>query len=207
MEDFLAWLSSLPPALLYLMLAVTAAVENFIPPLPADTVVAFGSFLAAKGHAPVTPVFLSIWLGNISGAAIVYAIARRYGAAEMRDRLKRYGREGSEQRLEKWHAKYGLLALFISRFLPGVRALVPPFAGAMRMKFLPAFAAIGSASAIWYGLVTIVAYRVGSNWETLRSRVGTLTTRAGLIAAVIAVVGIGWYAARRWRRSRLRGTS
>ena len=50
MSGILDWLETLPVAALYAALAIIAAIENIIPPVPADTVVAFGSFLAARGH-------------------------------------------------------------------------------------------------------------------------------------------------------------
>ena len=45
--ELLRSLTQLPAPLLLLLLAVGAAVENVVPPLPADTVVVVGSFLAA----------------------------------------------------------------------------------------------------------------------------------------------------------------
>ncbi|MFN2397159.1 MAG: DedA family protein [Gemmatimonadaceae bacterium] len=207
MDDFFAWLTDLPAGLLYLMLGVTAAIENFFPPLPADTVVAFGSFLAARGNAALWGAFLAAWLGNITGAMIVFGLARRYGANEMQVRLKRYGRQTSEQKLEHWYAKYGILALFLSRFLPGIRALVPPFAGALRMRPLPVFLAISSASAVFYGLITYVAYRVGANWDTLESRVGDFIAVAAQVAGVLVVIGLIWWLIRKRRIAREGGPS
>jgi len=79
-EGVLGWLSGLPPAALYAALAVVSAAENVFPPLPADTVVAFGAFLAARGQATLLGAFLATWLGNVSGALLVYMLGRRYGA-------------------------------------------------------------------------------------------------------------------------------
>jgi membrane protein DedA with SNARE-associated domain len=54
---FIGWLSHAPLALLYLIMAAFAAVENVFPPIPADTVVALGSWLAARGQgSPVWAV-------------------------------------------------------------------------------------------------------------------------------------------------------
>ncbi|MEP6691931.1 MAG: hypothetical protein ABJD07_12305 [Gemmatimonadaceae bacterium] len=44
--------------------------------------------------------------------------------------MRRLGSASGQRRLEDLYAKRGFAALFVSRFLPGVRALVPPFAGA-----------------------------------------------------------------------------
>jgi membrane protein DedA with SNARE-associated domain len=199
MSGVLEWLSALPAPALYLALVVTAALENFFPPLPADTIVAFGSFLAARGEATAVGAFLATWLGNVAGAMAVYMLGRRYGAEAVQRRILSYGQTGqrAENRLEKLYVRYGVLALFLSRFLPGVRALVPPFAGAMRMPVVPVLAAISVASGIWYGLVTMVAYHVGSDWDLLRARLMEVSRTATLVAGtVLTLVVVGWVAYR-----------
>ena len=203
MSGVLEWLSALPAPALYLALVVTAALENFFPPLPADTIVAFGSFLAARGEATAVGAFLATWLGNVAGAMAVYALGRRYGAEAVQQRILSYGQTGqrAENRLEKLYVRYGVLALFLSRFLPGVRALVPPFAGAMRMPVLPVLAAISVASGIWYGLVTMVAYHVGSDWDLLRARLMEVSRTATLVAGtVLTLIVVGWVAYRVLRK-------
>lgn len=199
MQGALDWLSGLPPFALYAALAVVAALENIFPPLPADTVVAFGAFLAARGHATLVGAFLATWLGNVSGALLVYALGRRYGASYAQRWLARFGSEQNEQRLERMYAQRGIAALFLSRFIPGVRALVPPFAGAVRVPALRATLAIGVASGIWYGIVTWIAYHVGSDWEALQARLKSAGITAALVAGGIAVVVVAWYLLRRRR--------
>lgn len=195
MAGVLEWLSALPTPALYLALVITAALENFFPPLPADTIVAFGSFLAARGEATAVGAFLATWFGNVAGAMAVYGLGRRYGAEEVLRRIRSYGPAGqrAESRLEKLYVRYGVLALFLSRFLPGVRALVPPFAGAMRMPVVPVLAAVAVASGIWYGLVTMVAYRVGSDWDLLRARLTEVSRTATLVAGtILTLIVLGW---------------
>jgi membrane protein DedA with SNARE-associated domain len=130
-ESIIAWLSDLPIGTLYIAIGVISAIENIFPPFPADIVVAFGSFLAARGQASPYTTFLVSWLGNLAGAALMYYVGRRYGSSAFMSRLERWAGKGAEQRLMALYGRYGLPALFISRFLPAVRAVVPPFAGAM----------------------------------------------------------------------------
>src|ERR687883_1139031 len=170
MQGVLDWLASLPPGLLYLAIGAFAGVENVFPPIPADVVVAFGSFLAARGHGTAPGAFFSTWIGNLAGAMLMYAVGRRYGAERVAARM--HSSAASEGRLHALYGRYGLAALFVSRFLPGVRALVPPFAGALRVPFLRAAALMGAASAIWYGAVSYLAFRVGANWERVSATVG-----------------------------------
>ena len=45
MDAFITYLNSLPDPLIYLALGVSAFVENVFPPIPGDTITAFGAFL------------------------------------------------------------------------------------------------------------------------------------------------------------------
>jgi membrane protein DedA with SNARE-associated domain len=181
-EAVINWLSALPIGTLYLAIGVISAVENIFPPFPADIVVAFGSFLAARGKASPYSTFLVAWLGNLAGAALMYYVGRRYGSSAFMSRLERWAGKGAEQRLMTLYGRYGLPALFVSRFLPAVRAVVPPFAGAMKLPVLPVSIAIGAASGVWFTFITFLAYRAGSEWEVLY---GTIV-RSGKIVAIIA---------------------
>jgi len=203
MAGVFEWLSTLPPPALYLALVITAALENFFPPLPADTIVAFGTFLAARGEATALGAFLATWIGNVAGAMAVYALGRRYGAEAVERKIFAYGKVGerAESRLAKLYVRYGMLALFLSRFLPGVRALVPPFAGAMKMPPLPVLTAIAVASGIWYGTVTIAAYHVGSDWALLRARLMEVSRTTTLVAGtVLTLLVAGWIVYRALRK-------
>lgn len=198
MDGLFDWLMSLPPAALYCVLAVAAALENVFPPLPADSVVAFGSFYAARTDGSALLSFLSTWSGNIAGAMFMYAMGRRYGTGWLRQRVGKGGAD-AQARLDTMYARHGLWALVVSRFLPGIRAVVPPFAGALHLSPLRAGVAIAGASGVWYGLVTWMAFRVGSDWTELSAHLASIG-RATAIAAgaiVVVVVATVWLVRRR----------
>jgi len=199
MDAVLAWLGSLPPAALYLILAVVAATENFVPPIPADVIVAFGSFLAAREQRSPIPTIIAVVVGNVGGALAMFALGRRYGAAWIRRRMRVMG-EGAEQRVRHWYDRFGLPALFLSRFLPGVRAVVPPLAGAIRVPATGAIIAIATASTLWYATLAVLAYRLGSEWDRIASVIGEFQTGAAIVAAsIVALAAAMWWLLRRRR--------
>jgi membrane protein DedA with SNARE-associated domain len=196
----LDWLSNVPMGVLYLLMGAFAAVENVFPPVPADTVVALGSWLAARGQGSAFWAFFATWLGNIAGAGAMYAVGRRHGTAWMHRRFPALGDEKNERRLRELHGRYGALSLVLSRFIPGVRALVPPFAGALRISPITTMLSLSLASAAWYGLVSYVAFRAGADWSGLMARI----TRYGRLVAigaalVVAVVALVWWLRHRRR--------
>jgi membrane protein DedA with SNARE-associated domain len=195
----LQWLASLPTWSLYAALAVIAAAENVFPPLPADTVVAVGSFLAARGSGSLIGAATSIWAGNLLGAVGMYFVGRRYGSGRL---LKRLGGADAEARVAKMYASYGIWALLVSRFLPGVRAIVPPFAGALKIPLRQVLPAMAAASAVWYGAIAWIGFRFGQNLEQMQSVISSATRTSGIVAVVIVAVVGGVL----WRRHRRRET-
>jgi membrane protein DedA with SNARE-associated domain len=195
---WLDWVGALPLGLLYLLLGSIAAAENVFPPVPADSVVALGSFLAARGHGSAWVAFAAVWVGNVAGAMGVYAAGRKYGADRLERRLLGEHAEQVERRMIDYYGRYGLAALFLGRFVPGVRALVPPFAGALRVRPWTAALLIGSASAIWYGIVSYVGFTVGTDWPTvvrvLSRDGGTVAAAAAVLALLLAAI---WFVRRR----------
>ena len=99
MERVLAFFLGLPPLLLYLVLGVGAALENVVPPIPADTFVLLGGFLAARGGPDPWLVFLATWGGNVGSALLVYRLARRHGPGSRLPRRARKPRRWRRCRL------------------------------------------------------------------------------------------------------------
>jgi membrane protein DedA with SNARE-associated domain len=132
----------------------------------------------------------------------MYAAGRRYGASWTERRFHLKAKESADDKLSRLYERYGLISLAIGRFIPGVRAVVAPFAGALRAPVIGTVAAITLASASWYGLVTWAAFNAGSNWEELVGTLGRLGRVTALVAfTLIAAIGLAWYRHRR-RKSR-----
>lgn len=198
LQSIIDWLLTLPPSTLLPVMALLAAAENIFPPIPADVLIALGAFLAARSDASPIPAFLTVLLGNVAGAMAMYAVGRKYGAAWTEKRFHLKHKETADDSLSRLYARYGLFALAIGRFIPGVRAIVAPFAGALRASVFGTLAAITLASGTWYGLITWLAFRAGSNWEELVKTVGRMGKITALVAVVlIAGIGFLWYRHRK----------
>jgi membrane protein DedA with SNARE-associated domain len=197
LHSLTAWLGDLPLGSLYLAIGVLSAFENFFPPFPSDAVIAFGSFLADRAHGSAITVFLLGWFGNVAGAGITYTLGRRFGSKAFLRRIEKYAGPDAEVRIKRLHKKYGFTGLFVSRFLPGVRAIVPPFAGAMRLPAFKVMLSIASASAVWFGLITFLAFRAGDNWDVVEHYIVRSGKVAGMIAIAIVVLVVGIWL---WKR-------
>jgi membrane protein DedA with SNARE-associated domain len=201
-DNLLQWLLTVSPAALYCIIFAAATVENVFPPFPSDVVVAFGSFVAAQGPGTAPGVFLATWIGNVAGAMLVYAMGRRYGAQRLERRLAGKQAESRDARIRELFHRYGMPAVFVSRFVPGVRALVPAFAGAIRLPPWRTAAMIAAASALWYGMITYVAFRVGADWPHLRHIIARYSSTAAIVGSVILLLGVAaWFLLRRRQKT------
>jgi len=200
-SPLLDWVNALDVNTLYALLLVVAFIESIFPPAPADVVVAFGAFYAARRGAEFWPVVGAIVVGSVLGSLVVYAVARRFGADWMHTKMKRLHLLNAEERLEGLYAHYGLAALFVSRFVPGLRAVVSPMAGALRVKVLRYTFVITLASSIWYGVIIWIGFRVGTDWESVKEglRLAGLRVGSAAVVAIMLLAVVGWVL---WKRHR-----
>jgi len=203
MDRLAEFIGGISPEALYALLAVIAFIEAVFPPVPADVVVALASFLAARRGMNLYMTITMIVGGMTAGSALVYWVARKYGAVWMHAQLRRFGVDTAERKLEAMYGRYGLGALFIGRFIPGLRMLVPAVAGMLRVPFAMSVVILACASLIWYGIIAALAFRVGSDWEMFRFAVERLIGRVGLTAAAFLMLAslVGWAV---WRQRRFK---
>jgi membrane protein DedA with SNARE-associated domain len=201
LDRLLDTLASLPPVPTYLVLMALSALENVFPPVPADTAVALGSFLARRGEVSVVPLTLLCWAANMASAAATYSLARRHGRGFF---SAGWGRKVMPPRaleaLEEAYARWGIAGIFASRFLPGLRAAVTPFAGVAGVSPARALVPAAVASLLWYAFLAFAGYTLAANWEAAKSIVADANRALG-IAALVATLGLGIWL---WRRSRRR---
>jgi membrane protein DedA with SNARE-associated domain len=198
-ERLITTLAELPPALVYLIICAGAAVENVVPPIPADTFVVLGAVLTAAGRASPRLVFFWTWLANIAGAFGVYALSRAhgnrfFGTAAGHWLLKPHQLE----QVGRFYARWGWPAIFVSRFLPGLRAVVPVFAGVAGVRPVVVLLPVTIASALWYGFLVYLGAFAGRNLDSILATVDAIGAPLLLVALVlIALVGLWWVRSRR----------
>ena len=199
LDRFLHWVAQLPELLVYVVLMALSALENIFPPVPADVAVVLGAFLAQRGTTDAVVLGVLCWLANTASAAGMYFYARRHG--------RRFFARGWRRTLmppeaiadlERAYIKHGVAGIFISRFLPGVRAAVTPFAGVVGMSPLRALVPAASASALWYTFLIVVGTALGLNWEAAREVVDKANRWLALVSALFTAAIVVWL----WRRRR-----
>ncbi|HEX9691180.1 MAG TPA: DedA family protein [Gemmatimonadales bacterium] len=185
----------LPPGSVYAVLGGLAAAENVFPPIPADTIIGVGAFLCHYGQLAPQAVFGVVWISNVAGAVSVYTAGRTVGRQFFTGRVgRRLLNPARLERLEALYRRHGTWGIFLSRFLPGVRAVVPPFAGVARVPVMRAVLPMALASGLWYGAITLAVVTFAGSIEEVvafvdrSNQVALVVVAALVIAAFVALL-------------------
>jgi len=197
-QSLLIWFEGLPNVVVYLVLGGGAAVENVFPPIPADTFVVLGGFLAAVSDLQARWVFAATWVGNVASALAMYRLGYRYGRPILEGPWGRRFVNGHQlQRLQSFYDRWGTPAIFFTRFLPGLRAAVPVFAGVAHQRFRSVVLPLATASAIWYGVLVWAGTFAGRNLGAVLGVIREVNAWL-VVVAVLVVAVVGWW----WWRTR-----
>lgn len=161
----------------------------------------FAGFDVYQGNQTLVGIILAGVIGDMLGATIAYSI----GYWGRRELLERHGAKVhmSAERLERpsrWFERYGSPVVFVSRLLPGIRAVFPYAAGVSRMPFgrFFLFATLGSVA--WISGLAVLGRVVGSDWSTWRRHL----EYGDYALFALVLLGIAYLILRRFRASRER---
>ena len=208
MDAFLDFVLRQDPAIVILVLVVLSALENVFPPVPADVAAALGAFWAVR--AGISPVLVGVlcFLGTQASAVAVYFWVRERGEAVRNSREFHLLLPPEIQpAVRRYFDRFGGLGIFLSRFLPGLRAGVLPFAALNHVSPLRALVPAAFASLIWYATLTATGSALGLAYDDVKSTVARVTGALGTVGILIGAMGLYllWRAGKRMRAGRHAG--
>ena len=184
-------LFAVPPQLGYAALAGLILGESAGVPLPGETALITAGGLAAAGHLSLPLVIVVAASAAVVGDTLGYWAGRRGGRQLLlRDGLGAAHRRRGVALADGFFARFGIAAVFLGRWVPGMRIVAGITAGAALMpwrRFAPANAAGGLAWAASIATLAMLAGPAGS---------------LAIAAAGVVVGGIGLALAGRAQRRR-----
>ncbi|MFN3926679.1 MAG: DedA family protein [Pseudanabaenaceae cyanobacterium] len=173
--------------------------ENAGLPLPGETIVLLGGFLAGSGELDVRGVYLAAIAGAILGDSGGYWLGRWGGMALLQHISKLFRLSEGEIILAKERfAQSADKAVFFGRFITFLRIFAAPLAGIALMPY-PRFLVFNVAGAILWGVVMVsLAYFAGR--VVPLSVLTHYTLQLGMVLFAIVAV---WFALP-WLQSRRR---
>jgi membrane protein DedA with SNARE-associated domain len=202
-NSFLMYLNDQPPGWIYFFLCFGAFLENVFPPIPGDTLIVFGAYLAGIGVIAVWPAYFSMWAGSAVGCLLVYGVAFWKGRPFfLRLNLKFLNDENLDS-AETWFTRYGDKIVVFNRFLPTVRAFVGIVAGISRMHPVRMTLYVLVGTFLWNSLLVYFGLMVGENWLIV---IGAMKTYNRVLAVLMVMGGIGfwwWWRKKKQRKRKL----
>ena len=191
----------------YLAIFVLVILGNIGIPLPEETVLLLAGYMVWQGKLHL-PLVLAVGIVSaVAGDNLGYWFGREYGQGT----IERYSHWvlGNSKRLKSMRGfvtRYGSLAVFAARFLPGLLFLAGPLAGATGLRPLAFFPANVLGAALYIplavGLGYAVGYGLGEYVAQLERVVGEIE-HVVLIGAILAALALmGWRALRAARTRR-----
>jgi membrane-associated protein len=134
--------------------------------IPGDTIVLFTS-TANHTFLDWLLLLLSVLAGSLAGESLGYLIGAWFGPRLRASRLGRRIGERNWIRAEEWVTRRGGLAIFLSRFLPILHALVPVTVGMSEYPYRRFIAWTAPACLLWGLIYVSVGTAAGSSYRSL----------------------------------------
>ncbi len=179
----------------YLLLLISAYVENIFPPIPGDTVTLIGAFFVGTGKLTFWGVWLSTSLGSILGFMSLFLVAYRLEWQGI-DRFRpKWIKKAHLQKVDTWFGRYGYWIILANRFLSGIRSVISIGAGLSRLNILKVGFLAFLSGIIWNGLLIYAGAFVGRSWQDILHYIKIYNkVFLGILILVSIIYGI-W----RWR--------
>ncbi len=160
-DQISGWSTDTGPILFYLVVwglvfaGTGLMVGAFIPFITGDSLVFAAGLVAATPGSGVNIWVMAIGIGIAAwlGDQVGYTLGRHFGRPYL-DKRKGAWIKKAIARSDAFYEKWGWWAVVIARFVPMVRALVPPIAGIAKMNYYKFFSS---------HLVGAIAWGVGLN--------------------------------------------
>jgi membrane-associated protein len=184
----------------YPILFAGVMLENAGLPVPGETAVLVGGFLASEGggrYFDIRLVIIGVAAAAVIGDNIGYWLGRQWARPRLlAGRRFLFLNQRTLQIAETYFHRFGSWTIFFARFITGLRVIGALAAGTAGMPWMRFLAANACGAVVWSVTISLLGYYFGENWHLLEKWLG----RGGLIALIcVLLVGVPFI----WRRVRL----
>src|SRR4051794_28142081 len=179
----------------YLIVLFGVMLESAGVPIPGETILIASGFLVQQGHLDLGDAIIFGALGAVVGDQIGYWVGRKGG----RPFVLRWGRyvlitPERLARAERFFERHGGKAVFLARFIAGLRVFGALVAGISRMRWgtFSFYNALGGA--IWATAAVLVGYLLGGSLDLVERWIG----RASILLGLMFAVAMAFYLSYRW---------
>ncbi len=199
LEAITNYVASLSPVWFYTALAISAFLENVVPPIPGDTVTVFGAYVVGRTQQGFLGVFISTTIGSVAGFMALYALGRWIPEDYFVRRNFKLLPASSFLAAERWFQRHGYWMVLANRFLSGIRSVISIVCGLYRLPWPRVLGLSLLGCAAWNMLLIYAGYLLGANWRAIDRILGDYS-RVMLVLLVLLVCAWALMKRRRARR-------
>lgn len=170
-QTVIEWIQVIPPGAIYLLFFGIAYLENLIPPVPGDVLVAFGGYLAAEGIILIWPVWSLTIVASVMGFMTMYWLGYSWGEGIENNRtthfILRFIPYRYLSRGKKWMQRWGQGVVMANRFLAGTRSVISLTAGISHLPIPQTMASSLLSSVLWNSLLLVLGWIIQDNWQII----------------------------------------
>lgn len=201
-QSIVEWISMVPPVGVYLIFFGIAYIENIVPPMPGDVIVAFGGYLAAEGLIQLFPVWGLTVISSVLGFMTMYWLGYRWGE-QIEDNkdshfLLRFIDYKYFAKGKKWMERWGQGVVILNRFLAGTRSVISLTAGISKLNVVPTILSSLVSSILWNSLLLGMGWVIRDNWQII----GEYLSNYGKVILALIVLFVGGKAYFSYRKKK-----
>src|SRR5919108_5371141 len=177
----------------YFGIVLLMAIESACIPLPSEVIMPFSGYLVSQGRFNLWWVATAGAIGCNVGSVIAYEVGY-YGGRPLVERFGAWiwiSRHELEL-ADRFFARFGNLAVFISRLLPVIRTFIALPAGVARMPRIPFHLYTFLGSWPWCLGLAYVGVRLGEKWDT-DPRLKVWFHRFDAVILAVLLLGFAWF--------------
>ena len=174
--------------IIYIFLFISAIIENLFPPIPGDTITAFGAFLVGTGRLNYLSVYLSTTFGSVIGFMMLFFIGKLLGKEFFQSKNYKFFSLKNIETAERWFLKYGYFVVLSNRFLPGIRSVISIVSGFTKLNSVRVFLFALISSSIWNLIWIHTGFVLGDNWDSVRNKIGNILGYYNIIIIILLIV-------------------
>ncbi|NTV01294.1 MAG: DedA family protein [Chlorobiaceae bacterium] len=175
-DAVIQWLQHADPASVYLLLFLSAFLENIVPPIPGDIPIAFAGYRLAFGNLSFAQALFWSTAGSVGGFMTVFMLSRTLGLklyasgqTEVRHRFARWVHKlfppSEMEAVRLKFSRHGYAAVLANRFLLGSRALISIVSGLLHLRISLVLLCCLVSATLWNILLLYGGLELGRNWQ------------------------------------------